>query len=634
MGRKIRFAINLIGTGAGEPWVSGKDDETGKDYETCKKGIVDIREWLQSWVIPQDKYIKFMTFGQDGTYYVWARYSSTRGCSDSVSKWIYIPKGVKISGKDILDLERKAKDETQTEALEKLFATEFPYKPDANAIPVTNVNGKEEYAVRYYDTEDQLADIIGEKRFQKYYSDYKVIFLIDRQSGIKVREGVVIDDLTDRTMEERIVVSRPYSLEIENMFGLNVKLYRGDVCLEEDTEFYAYKGELIDVTAKRNGFDDIDCKIKACENKQCCTFVSNKPYTWSKRITKDCFEVDDAQNNIDGIVKIPSGELDIYINGHLIKEEGVTLTEKQGEDCTIEVKDKKKAPRYELFKEEHAYIFLTEGKKFPIHLEKKSNSYAYRIQLSNKEVVKLAINSKKDDFNEKAPFCGYVVDTDPFSMRSKEKMLVLNSFYLLKLIMIGFGIGVVVASIVFFTLFYSGMADNTATSPEVANKDSVVTAPVEVDNYSLEAAIRYLDNNKKWNRDSMERYDDLKGLFDAMNEFRLSTVIDSYCQLSTSTKYATLVETAKKNISNGWNPKTGEHNPQYNNANDIIINFTNYINWIDRDREIPKFTDTEKPDTKKPDTEKNNKVKLDKEKTDKGKTDKGKTNTKKILGQG
>lgn len=632
MGRKIRFAINLIGTGAGEPWVSGKDDETGKDYETCKKGIVDIREWLQSWVIPQDKYIKFMTFGQDGTYYVWARYSSTRGCSDSVSKWIYIPKGVKISGKDILDLERKAKDETQTEALEKLFATEFPYKPDANAIPVTNVNGKEEYAVRYYDTEDQLADIIGEKRFQQYYSDFKVIFLIDRQSGIKVREGAVIDDLTDRTMEERIVVSRPYSDDIEKKFGLVPELFLGDEPLTDDREFPAYKGQLIDIVAKREGFDNIPCKIMAGEDKKRCSFESPEKCIWNKLITKNFFQVDDGENNPDG--NIPLEELDIYINGHLIKEEGVTLTEKQGEDCTIEVKDKKKAPRYELFKEEHAYIFLTEGKKFPIHLEKKSNSYAYRIQLSNKEVVKLAINSKKGDFNEKAPFCGYVVDTDPFSMRSKEKMLVLNSFYLLKLIMIGFGIGVVVASIVFFTLFYSGMADNTATSPEVANKDSVVTAPVEVDNYSLEAAIRYLDNNKKWNRDSMERYDDLKGLFDAMNEFRLSTVIDSYSQLSTSTKYATLVETAKKNISNGWNPKTGEHNPQYNNANDIIINFTNYINWIDRDREIPKFTDTEKPDTKKNDKEKTNKVKLDTEKTDKGKTDKGKTNTKKILGQG
>lgn len=632
MERKIRFAINLIGTGAGEPWVSGKDDETGKDYETCKKGIVDIREWLQSWVIPQDKYIKFMTFGQDGTYYVWARYSSTRGCSDSVSKWIYIPNGVKISGKDILDLERKAKDETQTEVLEKLFATEFTYKPDANAIPVTNVNGKEEYAVRYYDTEDQLADIIGEKRFQQYYSDYKVIFLIDRQSGIKVREGAVIDDLTDRTMEERIVVSRPYSDDIEKKFGLVPELFLGDEPLTDDREFPAYKGQLIDIVAKREGFDNIPCKIMAGEDKKRCSFESPEKCIWNKLITKNFFQVDDGENNPDG--NIPLEELDIYINGHLIKEEGVTLTEKQGEDCTIEVKDKKKAPRYELFKEEHAYIFLTEGKKFPIHLEKKSNSYAYRIQLSNKEVVKLAINSKKGDFNEKAPFCGYVVDTDPFSMRSKEKMLVLNSFYLLKLIMIGFGIGVVVASIVFFTLFYSGMADNTATSPEVANKDSVVTAPVEVDNYSLEAAIRYLDNNKKWNRDSMERYDDLKGLFDAMNEFRLSTVIDSYSQLSTSTRYATLVETAKKNISNGWNPKTGEHNPQYNEVGDKEITYMNYIYWIDQDREIPKFTDTEKPDTKKNDKEKNDKEKTNKVKLDTGKTDTGKTNTKKILGQG
>lgn len=204
-------------------------------------------------------------------------------------------------------------------------------------------------------------------------------------------------------------------------------------------------------------------------------------------------------------------------------------------------------------------------------MEKKLNCFEYKIQLSNKEEATLVIHSKNGGLNEKAPFCAYVVDKDPFSMRSKEKMLVLNSFYLLKLIMIGFGIGVVVASLVFFTLFYSSMADNTATSPEVANKDSVVTAPVVVDNYPLEAAIRYLDNNTTWNRDSMEKYDDLKGLFDAMNDFKLSTVIDSYSQLSTSSKYAELVETAKKNIRNGWNPKTGNHNPQYNGFGENII---------------------------------------------------------------
>lgn len=597
MERKIRFAINLIGTGAGEPWVSGKDDETGKDYETCKKGIVDIREWLQSWVIPQDKYIKFMTFGQDGTYYVWARYSSTRGCSDSVSKWIYIPNGVKISGKDILDLERKAKDETQTKVLEKLFATEFPYEPAGNAIPVTNVNGKEKYAVRYYDTEDQLADIIGEKRFQQYYSDYKVIFLIDRQSGIKVREDAVIKDITDRTMEELITVFPPYPIDIERKFGLNVKLYRGDVCLTKDTEdtgFDAYKGESIDVTAKREGFKDIECKIKACENKQCCKFEGEEVFTWSKLITKNFFQVDDGKNNPDGKVNIPLEELNIYINGQLIEEKGVTLPEEKCKKCTIvveEIKDKKnkyseKTSRYKPFKEEEANILHAEG-KYQIHLEKKSNSYAYRIQLSNNEEAKMVISSKHGGLDRNAPFHAYVVDPNSNSKGSKEMLLVFNSFYLLKLIMIGFGIGVVVASIVFFTLFYHGKVDNTSPnpSPGVVDSDSVYKKEPYSEAYSLDAAIKYLDSHKSWNRDSMERYDDLKGLFDAMNDFRLSTVIDDYSRLKKSKNYATLVKTAQKNIRNGWNPNTGTHNPQYNQVGDKEISYTNYINWIDQDRE-------------------------------------------------
>ena len=609
MGRKIRFAINLIGTGAGEPWVSGKDDETGKDYETCKKGIVDIREWLQSWVIPQDKYIKFMTFGQDGTYYVWARYSSTRGCSDSVSKWIYIPKGVKISGKDILDLERKAKDETRTEALEKLFATEFPYKPDANAISVTNVNGKEKYAVRYYDTEDQLADIIGEKRFQQYYSDYKVIFLIDRQSGIKVREGAVIDDLTDRTMEERIVVSRPYSDDIEKKFGLVPELFLGDEPLTDDREFPAYKGQLIDIVAKRKGFNDVSCQIKADEDKKCCSFVSTGKCIWYKHIAKNFFLVDDAENNPDGIVKtIPVEELNIYINGQLIKEEGVTLTEKECEDCTIkieELQDKSsiRTPKYKPYKKNNENILLAEGKKYPIHLEKKLSCFEYKIQLSNKEEATLVIHSKNGGLNEKAPFSAYVAEPNPFSMRSKEKKLILDNFYKFKLIMIGFGLGLVVASIVFFTLFYHGNEDNTATAKNVGDTTNVV---LDDDIYSLDAAINYLDSHKSWNRDSMERYDDLKGLFDAMNDFRLNAVIDEYSHLNKSTSYSFLVEVATKNISNGWDPKTGTHNPQYNQVGDKEISYTNYINWIDKDRnkEETKKEETKKKETKKVETKK------------------------------
>ena len=630
MESKIGFAIFYIQGGACEPWCAGLEDKK------WTKGVMDPRELLNLWDIPQDMYINFMSLGQDGTYYAWAKNSSTRGGSDSLSKWLYIPNGVKIAGTEILEYESKAKEETQIAALESLFSTEFPCEPDSNAIHVANRNAKKKYAVRYYDTQEQLADIIGEKRFQQYYSDYKVVFLIGRQSGIKVREGAVIDDLTDRPMEERIMVYRPYPCDIENKFGLNVKLYRGVECIEEDTEIPAYKGELIDVTARRNGFKDIICKIKACEDKHCCKFVSDDKCTWSKIITKEFFQVDDGENNIDGDVNIiPLGELNIYINGKPIKEEGVTLTEKECEDCTIEVeelKDKssKRTSRYEPFKKENANILLSEGGKYFIHLERKLSCFKYKIQLSNKEEATLVIHSKNGGLNEKAPFVAYVVEPNPSPMRSKEMMLVLNSFYLLKLIMIGFGLGVVVASIVFFSLFYHGKEDNTSpstgdTSLVVNNGDSVNVekAPIEAD--SLDAAIEYLDNHKSWNRDSMERYDYLKGLFDAMNDFRLSTVIDGYLSLSNSEVYAKLVKAANKNIQNGWNPKTGEHNPRFNNDGKIDIPCWEYICWIDQNREETKKEETKKEETKKEETKKKE---TKKEETKKKETKKKETKKK------
>ena len=592
MERKIEFAINTINEGAGYPWHTVSEDEE------WIKGIVDPRELLMFWDIPQDQYIEFMSFGQDGTYYVWAKYSSRRGGSDSLSKWIYIPNGVKISGKEIVELESKAKDEKLPDVLEQLFSSEFPYEPDGTAIHVANGNGNKKYAVRYYDTKDQLADIIGEKRFQQYYNDYKVIFLIDRQSGIKAYDDVKIDDLTDRPMMERIIVYRPYSDDIEKKFGLVPELFLGDELLTDDREFPAYKGQLIDIVAKRKGFNDVSCQIKADEDKKCCSFVSTGKCIWYKHIAKVFFQVDDAVNNPDGIVNtIPVGELNIYINGQLIKEEGVTLTEEECKNCTIvveELQDKSsiRTPKYKPFKKKNENILLAEGKKYPIHLEKKLSCFEYKIQLSNKEEATLVIHSKNGGLNEKAPFSAYVAEPNPFSMRSKEKKLILDNFYKFKLIMIGFGLGLVVASIVFFTLFYHGNEDNTATAKNVGDTTNVV---MDDDIYSLDAAINYLDSHKSWNRDSMERYDDLKGLFDAMNDFRLNAVIDEYSHLNKSTSYSFLVEVATKNISRGWNPKTGNHNPQYNEVGDKEISYTNYINWIDRDREIKTDTIIPKP---------------------------------------
>ena len=150
-------------------------------------------------------------------------------------------------------------------------------------------------------------------------------------------------------------------------------------------------------------------------------------------------------------------------------------------------------------------------------------------------------------------------------------------------------------------------------TPVPVLEDSVI-ANVEDDNYSLEAAILYLDSHETWNRDSMERYDDLKGLFDAMNDFRLSTVITDYSGLTASKKFAKLVQVASKKISRGWIPKRGK--PDSTQIGDNEISYTYYINWIDQNWEKRN-----KEDTKKKETQNN---KATKAKSDKAKDDRGK----------
>lgn len=64
--------------------------------------------------------------------------------------------------------------------------------------------------------------------------------------------------------------------------------------------------------------------------------------------------------------------------------------------------------------------------------------------------------------------------------------------------------------------------------------------------YSLADAIAYLDNHKVWEKSEMEKYNDLKGLFDAINEFKYHSIITNYSQLEGSMTFRELEEYCKK----------------------------------------------------------------------------------------
>lgn len=145
--------------------------------------------------------------------------------------------------------------------------------------------------------------------------------------------------------------------------------------------------------------------------------------------------------------------------------------------------------------------------------------------------------------------------------------------------------------------------NNMATGDNTEGGAGEDTAPDL--NYSLEKAIEYLDlnpigTNVLWEKIEMEKYPDLKGLFDDLNEFQLEKIVNEWGpKLKESKNFSKLVEAAKKNIKNKWNPSQGSHVPYYNKEGDFTINATMYTYWIDQDQTPKEKKKKSEPSTPK-----------------------------------
>ena len=97
-----------------------------------------------------------------------------------------------------------------------------------------------------------------------------------------------------------------------------------------------------------------------------------------------------------------------------------------------------------------------------------------------------------------------------------------------------------------------------------------------IDNSGLNDAIRYLDENERWNKDEMEQFPCLKGLFEAMNSFDYNTLISEYSSLAGSNKFQEIVSASENCIKKGIMPRR----PRYVEEQDNIITFHLYLRMI------------------------------------------------------
>lgn len=98
---------------------------------------------------------------------------------------------------------------------------------------------------------------------------------------------------------------------------------------------------------------------------------------------------------------------------------------------------------------------------------------------------------------------------------------------------------------------------------------------------SVEAAVKYLDEHRSWNRNEMARYAALDGLFDDMNALRLDRIRDKWAkELKGSRNFSAVVRAAEGSQRKKINVHR-DRRDTYNKPGDDAIGYVGYTYWID-----------------------------------------------------
>lgn len=585
---KLGFAIKLASQGTGNAIECNKGQWTSK--------VVDIREYLKLFNGLQgtDNIVTFMSFDEGGCFLTQLRAISGR-MGDFLSGWIYIPNTIEATGDDIMNAYNYVRNilsqsnlNDSMEDIDAFFSKEYPSKEVAAQYSASK--GKL-YGVRflgYY----SLKEIVGTHRYQPYYSDYKAVFLLNKDDEVVITKEAANNfrNLTDKEIVKTSTLVPPTYPQLQAL-GLGTKIYTLDGS-DFNQPLLVNLGSKVPLFLSRDGFENMKLEVPVSSERQLIDFSSIK-VIWRKKISASMFSVRDRKNE-----KIEK-EVRIFVNGKDVTFQEVLFTEEECRKAIIKVT----APDYETFEQRRS--LLIEDKQ--IVLNRKIRSFQATVELTNGSHAEMTIESKHLPSTTESPLKGYTYDEDYHG----NKILKMDSWFVWKQRLWGFFAALItVMLIIAFAAFDSWLDthhfklglppwEKDRPTQQYTNNFQQEIEDVTHDqnnnednsdvhnsgDLSLNEAIQYLDNNSTWSKTELEKYPDLQGLFDDMNTFNLSRLLnDWHSKLTTSQNFQKVCESANKTLTHSWNPKQGIHNPTYNKPNDEQISLTNYINWLDQDQ--------------------------------------------------
>ena len=517
---KLGFAIKLASQGAGNAIECNKGQWTNK--------VVDIREYLKLFNGLQgtDNIVTFMSFDEGGCFLTQLRAISGR-VGDFLSGWIYIPNTIEASGEEIMSAYNYVRNilsqsnlSDLKDDIESFFSKEYSSKEVAAQYIASR---GQLYGVRFLG-HYTLKEIVGEHRYQPYYSDYKAVFLLNKKDEVAITNESASNfrDLTDKDIVKTSIVVPPTNASLQALGG-GTKIHAADGS-DFNQPLLANVGSKVTLFLSRIGFENMKLQVNVSSERQEID-LANVKITWMKKISASMFTVrNHKREKIEKGVRISVNDKDITFQEILVSEE----------ECRQAI-IKVSAPGYEPF-EYQRNLLLNEYSE--ITLTRKVESCLTTIELVNGKHAKMTLESEYLPSKYDSPLKGYEFE----GKYHGDKVLRMSLWFVWKQRLWGFlgalaAVMLMVACVAFDAWidthhFKFGLPpweeDKPAQTYQQNTNNDVEEAEVTETNDQQvnQKILDYLNQNDQWAKEQLDQDPMTRGLYDMINNYRFSDIMN------------------------------------------------------------------------------------------------------------
>ena len=567
---KLGLILKITNGGESETFSINKQEAWARYASDARSAIKELRGFDGS-----DKTVYLLKFLGGIGYLLSVIKSRPEGSgrpNDNTAAWIFVPSSSVVPASEMEQVLKQVEEAiseskgVNNAKLEETFNKDYETKKVlVSAVGSISSSADGNYALRYYNGDYRLNELLGEHLAQAEYVRFKGVFFVENNSGVELSTN----DVLNFEPKQSITIS---PLKSVGGFVAGFPTAKGFVKFDRDIELAM--GQKITMEWHRDNYAPIVKTFTAGVNNTANLEI--KEAERLVRIQRSWFKVQDFHG-----VSIKNAN--VSINHQLITGDYLDVAECLLVNNGIYVDIQ--ASGYEEFHEKLQEI--PANKVIKLHHRVYETEYVIPIYDGEQQVgnAKLTVSAKQRI--SKSPLKGYEIES--------HNVLVYRVGLMSKFKTFAYGF----VSCFLLILLYAGAQAleeyefqfrwppfkhvECQQPPTSGNETDGGEIGVNVSDSLISKAVNYLDSHKSWNKDSLENNEITQGLFDELNEFKVDDLNGRFEEkLHSSQNLQKVVEALSENQNKGFNPHDGKlsNGGNYNKSSDKNINIDNYIKYL------------------------------------------------------